>query len=308
MEQAQSKPKRPREGDNPHPNRKRQTLSRGQVKNYKSHLGIPSRRAIDRPGIWAMVVKGKEKQAAGELYNIVETISGQLWPKSPAAKVGGMDDASEPSDEDEDIEKQLAKELASINKPRSKVSVEGRIDQQVVPRILPVVRIIPVNLIYVSTKPPIDPVRVTLHHMEQVFQTGVSGTRALIRLIPASGICAANMSAITTLANELFASAFGGDPKKYKVELRIRNHAVLAKEEVIKEIAKCVPADKGHTVSLTNQDTTILVEVFKGVCTIAVVPDYDKYKRFNVTEIVKERHKTAPATGDSRVVPPATTS
>ncbi|KAG9092629.1 hypothetical protein FS749_015558 [Ceratobasidium sp. UAMH 11750] len=116
------------------------------------------------------------------------------------------------------------------------------------------------------------------------------------------------MPAITTLASGLFASVFGGDPKKYKIELRIRNHAVLTKEEVIKEIAKCVPADKGHTVSLTNQDTTILVEVFKAVCTMAVVPDYDKYKRFNVAEIVKDKHKGTPATDDSRVVLPATTS
>ncbi|KAG9102463.1 hypothetical protein FRC06_001997, partial [Ceratobasidium sp. 370] len=273
MEPAQHKPKRPREGDNPHPSRKRQTLSRGQVKNYKgvvnlnafngptyqhrfaysAHLGIPSRRAIDGPGIWAMVVKGKEKQAAGELYNIVETISDQLWPRSPTAEVDGTD-VPEPSDEDEDIEKQLAKELSDINKPRSKASAERRIASCPTDTTC---------VIYVSTNPPIDPVRVTLHHMEQVSQTGISGTRALVRLIPASGVCAANMAAITALANDLFASVFGGDPRKYKIELRIRNHAVLAKEEVIKEIAKCVPADKGHTVSLTSQDTTILVEVFK---------------------------------------------
>ncbi|KAG8701864.1 hypothetical protein FRC09_005086 [Ceratobasidium sp. 395] len=278
MEQKKPNTKRPREIDNPHPNRKRQTLSKGQVKNYKAHLGIPTRRAIDSPGIWAMVVKGKEKQAAGELYNVIETISDQLWPKPPAAEADEADNASESSNE-EDIEKQLAKELSDINKPKSKVSTERRI------------AICPTDttcVIYVSTKLPIDPVRVTLHHMKQVSQTGISGTRALVRLIPASGICAANMAALTTLANDLFASPFGGHPKKYKIELRIRNHAVLAKEDIIKEIAKCVPVDKGHT----------------GICTMAVVPDYDKYKRFNVTEIVKERHKNAPPTNDSRVAAP----
>ncbi|KAG8716151.1 hypothetical protein FRC08_009808 [Ceratobasidium sp. 394] len=284
MEQANPKPKRPREGENPHPSRKRQTLSRGQVKNYKAHLGIPSRRAIDGPGIWAMVVKGKEKQAAGELYNIVETISNQLWPKSPTAEVDGADDVPEPSDEGEDIEKQLARELSDINKPKSKAPAERRIGLFQVPDV----------------DTFLTPETSKLPYGYYLW--------ALVRLIPASGICAANMPAITTLASGLFASVFGGDPKKYKIELRIRNHAVLTKEEVIKEIAKCVPADKGHTVSLTNQDTTILVEVFKAVCTMAVVPDYDKYKRFNVAEIVKDKHKGTPATDDSRVVLPATTS
>ncbi|KAG9119161.1 hypothetical protein FRC07_005973 [Ceratobasidium sp. 392] len=318
MERAGKNSKRPRETDSAHPSRKRQTLSRGQVKNYKAHLGIPSRRVIDGPGIWAMVVKGKEKQAVGELYNVIETISDQLWPKPATTEVEETGNASEPSEDDEDIEKQLAKELSDINKPKSKPSAERRIDlsQASGPHfslivdisVLPHGHYLWSVVVYISTKPPIDPVRVALHHMEQVSQTGISGTRTLVRLIPASGICAANMSAITALASNLFASPFGDGPKKYKIELRIRNHAVLVKEEVIKEIAKCVPADKGHAVSLTNQDTTILVEVFKGICTMAVVPDYDKYKRFNVTEIVKEKHKTAPATGDSRVVPATTTS
>ncbi|KAG8761941.1 hypothetical protein FRC11_012092 [Ceratobasidium sp. 423] len=130
--------------------------------------------------------------------------------------------------------------------------------------------------------------------MEQVAQTGVSGTRALVRLVPASGICAANMLAITSLATDLFTKAFAGEgvgPKKYKIELRIRSHKVLTRDEVIKGIAQCVPSDKGHTVDLTNQDTTILVELCKGVCTISVVPNYEKYKRFNVVQIVQEEHK-----------------
>ncbi|QRV74970.1 THUMP domain-containing protein [Ceratobasidium sp. AG-Ba] len=293
METSKPSSKRSRETSQPQPSRKRQALSKGQVKNYKAHLGIPTRRTIDGPGIWAMVVKGKEKQAASELYGIIETISDQIWPKPLNDKNEGNDKESDgASEDDEDIEKQLAKELSDISKAKPKDRTERRI--AVCPTETTCV-------IYVSTKPPIDPVRVTLQHMEQVSQTGVSGTRALVRLIPASGICGANMPAIIALAKNVIASSFGNEPKKYKIELRIRSHGVLSKEDIIKEVAKCVPADKGHTVSLTNQDTTILVEVFKGICTISVVPDYDKYKRFNVTEIVKEKHKSASVTESSRV-------
>ncbi|CCO35313.1 hypothetical protein BN14_09430 [Rhizoctonia solani AG-1 IB] len=290
--------KRPAEASQPGHRKKRQAHSKGQIKNYKSSVGgIPLRRAIDRPGIWAMTVKGKEKQATNELYEIIESISDRLWPKPPPTTETVPEDDEE-DDEDEDIEKQLAKELSDINKPKMKDTTDRRI------------AICPTDtacVIYIATKPPIDPVEVVLRHMGQVAETGVSGTRALVRLVPASGICAANMTAITLLATELFIKAFGGEDvesKKYKIELRIRSHKVLAKDDVIKAIAQCVPSDKGHTVNLTNQDTTILVELFKGICTISVVPEYEKYKRFNVVQIVQEEQKKKgeqDADGSSRV-------
>ncbi|KAF8717857.1 THUMP protein, partial [Rhizoctonia solani] len=259
--------KRPSDASQPGHRKKRQMHSKGQIKNYKSSVGgIPSRRAIDGPGIWAMTVKGKEKQATNELYEIIESISDRLWPKPVPTTEAATEADEEEEEDDEDIEKQLAKELSDINKSKPKDSTDRRI----------------------------DPAQVVLQHMERVTQTGVSGTRALVRLVPASGICAANMPAITLLATELFTKPFGEEivePKKYKIELRVRSHKVLTRDEVIKGIAQCVPSDKGHTVDLTNQDTTILVELFKGICTMAVVSDYEKHKRFNVVQIVQEEHK-----------------
>ncbi|CAE6424340.1 unnamed protein product [Rhizoctonia solani] len=280
--------KRPSDAGQSGHRKKRQTLSKGQIKNYKSSVGgIPARRSIDGPGIWAMTVKGKEKQATSELYEIIESISDRLWPKPQSTTEATVEINEDGSDEeeDEDIEKQLAKELSDINKPKVKDSTNRRIATCPTETAC---------VIYVATKPPIDPVEVVLQHMEQVTRTGVSGTRALVRLVPASGICGANMHAISSLATELFAKTFAGEgvePKKYKIELRVRSHKVLARDEVIKGIAQCVPSDKGHTVDLTNQDTTILVELFKGICTISVVPKYEQYKRFNVVQIVQEEHK-----------------
>ncbi|CAE6363094.1 unnamed protein product [Rhizoctonia solani] len=276
--------KRPSDGDQAGHRKKRQ--SKGQIKNYKSSVkGIASRRTIDGPGIWAMTVKGKEKQATNELYEIIESISNRIWPKPPPTTGATAEVSEDGSDEEEDIEKQLANELSNINKPKTKDITDRRIATCPTETAC---------VIYIATKPPIDPVEVVLEHMKQVSQTGVSGTRALVRLVPASVICPANMPAITSLATDIFTKSFAGEgmePKKYKIELRIRSHKVLTRDEVIKAIAQCVPSDKGHTVDLTNQDTTILVELFKGICTISVVPNYEKYKRFNVVQIVQEEHK-----------------
>ncbi|KAH7342102.1 hypothetical protein B0J17DRAFT_649469 [Rhizoctonia solani] len=286
--------KRPSDAGQSAHRKKRQTLSKGQMKNYKSSVGgIPARRTIDGPGIWAMTVKGKEKQATSELYEIIESISDRLWLKPPSTAEATAEINEDGSEEDEDIEKQLAKELSDINKPKVKDSTDRRIATCPTETAC---------VIYIATKPPIDPIKVVLEHMEQVTQTGVSGTRALVRLVPASGICGANMPAISSLATELFTKAFAGqgvEPKKYKIELRIRSHKVLTRDEVIKGIAQCVPSDKGHTVDLTNQDTTILVELFKGICTISVVPKYEQYKRFNVVQIVQEEHKKKEGQGSA---------
>lgn len=56
-------------------------------------------------------------------------ISDEIWPKPPttdAAALEGDSDAEE-SEDDQDIEKQLAKELSDINKKKPKGSSERRI-------------------------------------------------------------------------------------------------------------------------------------------------------------------------------------
>ena len=81
----------------------------------------------------------------------------------------------------------------------------------------------------------------------------------------------------------------------------MRNHTTLARPDVIKEIASCVP--DGHVVDLEHAEVFILVEIFKvlfhcyrlylqlayqdsmiqSVCGVSVVKDY--HAKFNVMEI-----------------------
>jgi len=100
-------------------------------KRYRSD-GTPiwGKRAIDGPGIWVSCVKGKEKQTVGELYDLFESLASELWPETDAgAREAGDEDGHDNSDdgtaEEEDLEKQMAKELASIKRPRR----EQRFDQ-----------------------------------------------------------------------------------------------------------------------------------------------------------------------------------
>ena len=65
-------------------------------------------------------VRGKEKQAVGELYDLFEQYAAQLWPEQySAAHITRNDDgSSEEAEEDEDIEKQIAMEMSTMKRPR----------------------------------------------------------------------------------------------------------------------------------------------------------------------------------------------
>lgn len=51
------------------------------------------------------------------------------------------------------------------------------------------------------------------------------------------------------------------DTLKYKIEIRLRNHNTVSRDDAIKTIAECIPGD--HKVDLSNPELFILVELFK---------------------------------------------
>ncbi|EIW57405.1 uncharacterized protein TRAVEDRAFT_169162 [Trametes versicolor FP-101664 SS1] len=258
--------------------RKGDSRDKGRRRFRPDGTAIWGQRQIDGPGVWVTCVKGKEKQTVGELYDLFESLGNELWP------VGEVDDAETPQDSDdeaggaEDIEKQIAKEVASMKRPRKETRFVNCLTNT------PCV-------VFISTKPPIDPVKLVTTHVQNVLDSGVTHTRFSQRLTPVSASCAANMPEVTTLCTRVLKSVLAEDPDKkytYKVELRIRNHNTLKRDKLIPELAKCVP--EGHTVNLDNPELYILVEIFKSVCGISVVKDYYKLQKFNVMEIANAKN------------------
>lgn len=55
---------------------------------------------------------------------------------------------------------------------------------------------------------------------------------------------------------------------------------------IIRTVAQCIP--EGHTVSLTEPEIFILVEVFKSTFGVSIVEDYYALAKFNVTELAQK--------------------
>ncbi|KAJ7126798.1 hypothetical protein C8R44DRAFT_617358 [Mycena epipterygia] len=254
---------------------KRPSASRGgddrRKKKYRSD-GTPvwGKRYIDGPGVWVTCVKGKEKQAVGELYELFDSLASDLWPEV-ADK--GEDDSDDNAEGDLSIEAQIANEVSAMKRPRKEQRFTNC--QTNTPCV-----------VFISCKSPVDPVKLVTTHIQNVQRTGVTHTRYSLRFSPVSASCVTNLPEIQALCRTVLEPFFGEevDQKfKYKIELRIRNHTTIARLALIEAIAKCVP--EGHTVDLDEPELFILVEVFKSVCGVSVVRDYYNLQKFNVVEI-----------------------
>ncbi|KAL4064373.1 hypothetical protein J3A83DRAFT_4101377 [Scleroderma citrinum] len=272
-------------------------------RKYRSDGPSPTwvKRAIEGPGIWASCVKGKEKQTVGELYDLFESLASELWP------IAGRDREEHPASDEDDggnLEDKIARELAAIKRPRTESRFANCNTNT--------------PLLFISCKPPVDPVRLVVTHIENVQKTGVTRTKYTHRLTPVSGTCVANLPEIQSMCRRVFAPFFaengGDDPPQthkvgsrtithpisftrtqYKIELRIRNHSTLTRMEIIQEVAQCMP--ESYTVDLDNPDVFVLIEVFKAchflssVCGASILRDYYRYQKFNVMTLAHEKNE-----------------
>ncbi|KNZ73892.1 hypothetical protein J132_09108, partial [Termitomyces sp. J132] len=237
---------------------------------------IWAKRYIDGPGIWVSCVKGKERQAVAECYDLFDSVASELWPID--TQVENVDSDSEDEDEDLPIETQIANEVNALKKPKQE------------PRFVNC-QTNTTCVVFISCRPPVDPIQLVVKLVKDVQATGVVRSRCIHRLVPVSAQCGANLPEIQGLCRKVLDPFFSQHPGRkfsYKIELRVRNHSVISRPEFIQYIAQCVP--EGHSVELTNPELFILVEVFKSVCGMSIVQDYYDLQKFNMSEIANSKN------------------
>lgn len=218
-------------------------------------------------------MKGKERQTVAELYDLFDSIATDLWPVSEKDAT----DLDEEQDE-RSIEDQIASEVSDMK--HSKTEPRFANCQTNTPCV-----------IFMSCKPPVNPVELVVKHVKNVEDTGVTRTRYTHRMVPVLGSCVANLPEIQALCHSIFTPFFSHHPDRkftYKIELRVRNHTTIPRPALIQHVAQCVP--EGHSVNLEHPDVFILVEVFKSICGISIVQDYYRLQKFNVVAIANARN------------------
>lgn len=111
--------------------------------------------------------------------------------------------------------------------------------------------------------------------------------KSLNRLVPVDVFCPANDADVKTKAGPIIAKSLGPDvkpPRKFAIAIKTRGNANFPRKEAIDVLASIV--DPSHKVDLNNPDVFIVADVFKSCCSVTVTEDYERYKKYNLHELL----------------------
>ncbi|XP_065161890.1 THUMP domain-containing protein 1 [Atheta coriaria] len=208
---------------------------------------------------------GHEKECVKESYNILNKFADILYKPQNV-----------PSTNEKDIEDDLSSEIASLKKEfRFNLMESGA-----------------KNLLFIKTSVE-DPVALATTIVKDVQEQNNPQTRFLVRLVPIQQTCKAFMEDITA-ASKLLLDTHLPSNKTFSIVYNHRNNNNLNKEKVIQEVAAVADSFKrDNKVNLKQPDVCIIIEVIKNIVFLSVVPDYVKYKKFNLlTGTVQNQEKS----------------
>ncbi|KAL4534850.1 hypothetical protein Ndes2526A_g05720 [Nannochloris sp. 'desiccata'] len=240
--------------------------------NAKVH-GLPGGGAR---GVLISTYIGKESQGAREGINILSEAYEALCPEVADAKNQAVGD-----DKGGDISALLASEVADL-KDHSK--------QDFGFQLLGINGLVFVQVKYEGGPSPAELVQ---HVCREVKASKQNKTRLCQRFYPVEHQCTADLDAMQEMAKEVLAKHFPADSTEgitFAVEFEKRANNI-DRMKSINAFAEVVPAP--HKVNLNNPSKTILVNVLKNTCGLAVVDNYKELSKFNIRALAGEGEPTA---------------
>jgi tRNA acetyltransferase TAN1 len=149
------------------------------------------------------------------------------------------------------------------------------------------------NVIFIKTTLE-DPAALSYSILEDLLKTKKQRCRYALRMLPVVGTCKANVKEISELAKTVLQPFF--TEKKfevtYSIVLKVRNNKGLGRNVLVPAlnttIAETFPSVLLRVASV-KPDIIIFVDVICGVACISVARDYDRFRKYNLVEIVNEK-------------------
>lgn len=154
------------------------------------------------------------------------------------------------------------------------------------------------NILFIRTTLE-NPVELAEKIMGDVKRTKQQQSRFLIRLVPIETTCKAYVKDIEKAIEPLLEKYFRSQPRTFGIVFNHRNNNSISRDAVIEVIAKKVTGIRlDHKVNLKEAELSIVVEVIKGIALLAVVPDFIKYKKYNLLALSSKTSDTCNKTTD----------
>ena len=202
-------------------------------------------------GIWVTCEMGKEGKSTTELRDLFGEYVKKLYG-SPEEHSDG-EDSNESADAD--IEAEIQKEVQGI---KSKVTKREA-------SFLPVKMDIQCVLFF-KTRPPIEPVSFVHTICKDAAEGAKQRARFVKRLTPMTVMGKATEDGLARVADAVLRPVFHADKDGLKFAIRPtrRNHNIMKRDDIIKQIARAVGGD--HKVDLKGYDRLILIDVYRVGC------------------------------------------
>lgn len=245
----------------------------------------------------------REKDCIRESYSVLNEFADILFgaQETTDTKVETANEKAAETEEEEeiDISKQLELDIAKSQKEfkqkshRFQVTENGSIT----------------NCIFIKACVP-DVVELGVKIFQEILETKKSRTKNVLRFMPVEIVCKANVPDIVNAAGKLFDKHLLKEPKTFAIMFNHRLNNQISRDIIIKELANLISSKNiGNKVDLKNAQVTIVVEILKGYCCLSCLPDYHKFRKYNLVELVsdkkeseKEKDVTAEETGPTEIL------
>lgn len=219
-----------------------------------------------------------EKDCVRECYNILNQYADELYGEESFEELKANDqvqeDAKSEQPESDDIADALQKQIDATQQKAKQTK-----------RRFQVVDTGATNCVFIKTTLA-DPTAMTKHIVKDIAETKKQKTRYLLRLLPVEIVCKANNKDIVDSAGQLCDKYFLNEPTTFSIVFNKRFNNDISRDTLIKELADIIHAKNvKHKVDLKYAKKSLIVEVIKGLCCLAVAEDYMGMKKYNLVEL-----------------------
>ncbi|KAJ2893381.1 hypothetical protein GGI21_005434 [Coemansia aciculifera] len=226
-------------------------------------------------GFFVTCTRGRESKCAAEVIDLLEEYATRLYPGIEDDIENSGDTSADPAPTSDDIEDEIAREIADM-KSKSK------------PRLFSYYTTTIECVVFIKCHRMVDPEKLVHFIFEDMSQSKQRKTRYTSRLIPVKVTTSAKIDAIVKGAIEVAHSLLAEDaePTTFSLVVNIRYCDDLRSDDIIPAVA--APLNVKHKVDLKNAKHTLVIEVFKSICTIGLVENYNALRRFNLMTLFDE--------------------
>ncbi|XP_073837199.1 THUMP domain-containing protein 1 homolog [Musca autumnalis] len=223
-----------------------------------------------------------EKDCVRECYNILNQYADELYGAETFEETKPTEEKSNVQEETTTKEEPESDDIAdALQKQIDATQQKAKLTK----RRFQVVDTGATNCVFIKTTLA-DPTSITKHIVKDIAETKKQKTRYLLRLLPVEVVCKANNKDIVDSAGQLCDKYFLNEPTTFSIVFNKRFNNDINRDTLIKELADIIHAKNvKHKVDLKYAKKSLIVEVIKGLCCLAVAEDYMAMKKYNLVEL-----------------------